>query len=101
MDFWKRVLKIHSDIVGRHIAGEDLLIPIRGKLADMQRIFALDPVAAHIWKKLDGSSDLEAILQSVLSVFDVTEERARTDMQSFVGQLEAAGLVSDSDRTGV
>lgn len=95
MDFWKRVLTIHSDVVGRHIAGEELLIPIRGKLADMQRIFALDPVAAHIWKKLDGSSDLEAILQSVLATFDVSEEQARKDVQSFVRQLEAEGLVAD------
>ena len=95
MDFWKRVLTIHDEVVARHIAGEELLIPIRGRLADMQRIFALDPVAAHVWKKMDGSADLESILQSVLVAFDVSEERARKDVKAFVGQLEAEGLVMD------
>jgi len=95
MDFWKRVLTIHDEVVARHIAGEELLIPIRGRLADMQRIFALDPVAAHVWKKMDGSADLESILQSVLVAFDVSEERARKDVKAFVGQLEAEGLVTD------
>lgn len=95
MDYWKRVLTIHSEVVARHIAGEELLIPIRGRLADMQRIFALDPVAAHVWKKMDGTADLESILQSVLAAFDVSEERARVDVKAFVGQLVAEGLVSD------
>jgi len=95
MDYWKRVLTIRSDVVARHIAGEELLIPIRGRLADMQRIFALDPVAAHVWKKLDGSVDLDVVLQSVLATFDVPEERARKDVKAFVGQLEAEGLVTD------
>ena len=95
MNFWMRVLTIKENVVARQIAGEELLIPIQGRLADMQRIFALDPVAAHIWKKLDGSADMEAVLISVLGSFDVSEERARGDIQSFVNQLESAGLVSD------
>lgn len=93
MDFWKRVLINKENVVSRHIAGEELLIPIKGRLADMQRIFALDPVAAYIWKKLDGSADLESVLQSVLGEFDVVEDKARRDFQSFIRQLEDEGLV--------
>lgn len=93
MDYWKRVLINKENVVSRHIAGEELLIPIKGRLADMQRIFALDPVAAHIWKKLDGSADLESVLQSVLGEFAVGEDLARRDFQSFIRQLEDEGLV--------
>lgn len=95
MDFLKRVLAIREHVVARRIAGEELLIPVQGKLADLQRIFALDPVAAHIWGKLDGRTDMAAILESVVEAFDVTEDRARQDVERFIGQLEAAGLVSD------
>lgn len=100
MDYWKRVLVNRENVVARHIAGEELLIPIRGRLADMQRIFALDPVAAHIWKALDGSSDLETVLKSVVACFEVSEECARKDVQSFVDQLEAEGLISDLSGAG-
>jgi len=100
MDFWARIVTIKENVVARRIAGEELLIPIQGRLADMQRIFALDPVAAHIWKKLDGVADLETILKSVTVTFEVSEDRARSDVRAFILQLEAAGLVSDLPRPG-
>lgn len=93
MDFWGHVYRVKGEVVTRQIAGEDLLIPIRGRLADMQRIFAMDPVAAHIWKQLDGVRTLEVILRSVVDTFDVEERRARSDCESFIRQLEESGLV--------
>lgn len=98
MDFWTRIVVKKENVVARHVAGEDLLIPISGRLADMQRIFAVDPVAAHIWKMLDGSVTLESVLKSVVEAFDVAEEKARVDIMAFVGQLDAAGLILDAPR---
>lgn len=88
-----RVLRKRQEIVTRRVAGETLLIPIRGRLADLQRIFALDPVAEHVWERLDGSADLDAIRGSVLAAFDVGEEQAGRDIAEFVAALESAGLV--------
>ena len=99
MDFWKRVLAVNPNVIARRIVGEDVLIPVQGRLADMQRIFALDPVAARIWKRLDGSADLETVVQSVLAAFDVPEERARRDLRTFVGRLEAAEIVPGGPHT--
>ncbi len=93
MDGDPRVLRRKPEIVTRRVAGESLLIPIRGRLADLQRIFALDPVAEHVWSRLDGVADLDAILRSVLDNFDVGEEQARRDIGEFVAALEAGGLV--------
>lgn len=88
-----RVYRVKGEVVARRLGGEELLVPIRGRLADLQRIFALDPVAAHIWKQVDGRRDGASILKRVLAVFDVTEEKARADLERFMGQLEEAGLV--------
>ena len=33
-----------DDIVSRHIAGETILVPVTARLADMQRIYALNAV---------------------------------------------------------
>ena len=93
METLDRVLRRRDDIVARHVAGEQLLIPVRGRLADMQRIFALDPVAEHIWSRLDGATPLAAILGSVVDTFEVDEAQARRDVLEFVTELEAAGLV--------
>ncbi len=93
MELLKRIYRVKGEVVARRLAGEELLVPVRGRLADLQRIFALDPVAAHIWKHVDGKQDGEAILKSVVETFEVDESTARVDLERFLGQLAEAGLV--------
>ncbi|NOY68086.1 MAG: PqqD family protein [Deltaproteobacteria bacterium] len=88
-----RVLARKDDIVSRDIAGETFLVPIRGDLADMQKIFTLDTVAAFIWDSIDGKRALSDILDSVTGKFDVTRESAAADLEAFYGELLENGLI--------
>jgi hypothetical protein len=92
---WDRVLRKRNDVVARQIAGEALLIPVRGRLADMQRIFALDATAEFIWQRIDGKRSLNDIAQELLGAFKVAEDQARRDLLEFVGQLTTAGLIEE------
>jgi methyltransferase-like protein len=89
------VYRKKEDIVARQIAGETLLIPIRGHLADMQRLFALNRVAEYIWQQLDGKQNLQAIADGVLAAFEVQEEQAAADIREFVGQLMEADIIEE------
>lgn len=82
-----------EDVIARQIAGEMLLVPIRGDLAGMQRIFALDEVGECIWQQLDAQPSLHTIRDAVLANFDVPEEQAEADIQEFIAELLEAGLV--------
>jgi len=82
-----------QDLLARNIAGETLVVPIRGRLADMQNIYALNPVAAHIWTKLDKTCSLDDLVQSVRTEFDVADEEARADIEAFLSELSNAGLI--------
>ena len=84
-----------SDVVGRQILGETLLIPIRGELADLQRIFALNPTAEYIWTQLDGSHVLAAVRAGLVARFAVAPAQADADLAEFVAQLAAAGLIAE------
>ena len=81
-----------DDIVSRAVAGETLLVPIRGRLADLQRLFALNPVAEFIWQQLDGERTLAHIRDAVVDRFDVPSDTAEADLTAFVGELTTAGL---------
>jgi hypothetical protein len=91
-----KIFKKGDELVSRQIAGETILVPIRGELVDMQQIFALNPVAEYIWQELDGQKDLSEICEGVLANFEVDREQAETDLQEFVGELLAAGLILES-----
>ena len=85
-----------EEVVTRQIVGETLLVPIYGDLANMEKIFALDEVAAFIWEQLDGKKSLKDILDGVLDAFDVKKEQAETDIFEFIDELLKADLVVQS-----
>lgn len=93
---WERVLRKRDEVVSREIAGETILVPIRGKLVDMQRIFSVNPVGAHVWQQLDGRTSLAEIRDSVLDTFDVEKDQADVDIQEFVAELTEAELIVEA-----
>ena len=86
-------------VVHRKIAGETILVPVRGKLADMQRIFSLNPVAEHVWDQMAGEKKLCEIIDGVLEIFNVEEVTAREDILEFVSELKAAKLIREAGGT--
>ncbi|MEW6356548.1 MAG: PqqD family protein [Planctomycetota bacterium] len=92
---WQKVFRRRAEIVTRKIAGETILVPIRGKLADMQRLFALNPVAEYVWDRIDGKTTVGEIRQGILSDFETSEEEVDRDIKEFVKELLDADLVEE------
>ena len=87
----------NENTVTREIAGETLIVPISGKLADLERVFTLNSVGALIWQLIDGKVNLESVLVKVVEEFDVNRTAAELDLLELVGNLIDAGLVSKTD----
>lgn len=94
---WCRVLAPKEALVAREIAGEVILVPVRGKLAQLKRVFVLNPVGAYIWGQLDGHRDLTTIHRGVVEMFEVTDAEAEVDLFEFIGSLEEAGLLTECE----
>src|SRR4030042_4863700 len=90
-----KIYKKNGDIVTRRIAGDLFLIPIRGKIAEMQRIFVLNSVSECIWQELNGQKRLEEIRKSVVAKFDVEEEKEDSDIREFIAELLEANLIKE------
>jgi len=89
----KRILKKADNVIARNIADETLLVPIRGKLVDMQKLYALDATSKLIWSLIDGENSFDDILDSVVAEFDVDTERAESDLQEFVDRMRGEGII--------
>jgi len=89
------IFRKRGEIVARDIAGETILVPVRGNLADMQRIFSLSPVAAFLWEQIDGKQELQMILAKVIEDFEVEREDASSDLREFITELLEAGLIEE------
>ena len=65
----------NSNVISRKIAGELFLVPVKGKVADMENIFALTAVAEYIWDRLDGRKSLNEIMNNVVDLSPVARPR--------------------------
>ena len=90
------LFKRKEDIIHRKIAGESILVPIRGELADMNNIFFLNPVAEFIWEQFDGEKSLNDVFNMVIEDFDVNKDEANSDLKEFITDLKNAGLIEEA-----
>lgn len=82
------ILTRHPDCTER-VVGEGLVIMV----PEESTTHSLDALGSFIWNQIDGQRSLADILAIILAEYEVTEEKARTDLVSFSDELLAAGLV--------
>ena len=91
---WGQVLARSPELVSRNILEERLLVPIRGRLADLQCLYSLGGVAPFVWDRIDGQRPLGRILADLAERYEAPEELLASDLLEFVAALEEAGLVT-------
>lgn len=71
---------------GRDAGGEGTLL-----IVERGRITELNILGGEIWKLCDGSRDLQAIVEELLTRFDVTRAELARDVTEFVADLVSRG----------
>jgi hypothetical protein len=85
-----------SEFVTRTIAGEAVVVPVRGQIDDLDAIYHFNDVGAFIWNLVDGKTRVCDIAHAVCLEFDVALEEAERDVLEFLGALESTGLIEPS-----
>ena len=62
---------------------------------DNGEFFALSQSAAAIWRLIDGTRDRARLLTALGEVFDADERKIAADVDEFLRQMRAAGLLDD------
>jgi Coenzyme PQQ synthesis protein D (PqqD) len=76
-------------MVGRSVAGEFVLVPLRDRAADIDAIYNLSRVAAFIWERFDGRTPGRDVVRAIVKQFEVDEEQAAADYLRLVEQLRS------------
>ncbi|MDE3151002.1 MAG: PqqD family protein [Gemmatimonadota bacterium] len=76
------------DLLASDLAGEMVVL----NLADGV-YYGLDAVGAHVWRLLGVPRTVRALVDEIVSQFDVDRERCHADLLSFLADLNAHGLV--------
>ena len=82
-----------GNVVSRVIAGETLLVPVRRGVADLACLFSFNGVGSTVWDALEKPRTVDELVDLIEGVYEVKPEKAREDLQAFLEEAQAAGVV--------
>jgi hypothetical protein len=82
-----------KSVVSRAIAGETLVVPVRGRVGDLASIFSLNETGTALWEALSLPMTREALAILLTDQYEVAREQAEDELRLFLEEMCAAGLV--------
>jgi Coenzyme PQQ synthesis protein D (PqqD) len=84
-----------SSVVSRVIAGETLIVPVRGGVGDLASIYSLNEVASSIWNAIAQPCSKDEIVKQVEEEFVGERPQIEHDVESFLMEMRSAGLINE------
>lgn len=80
-----------ENIVARSVAGENLLIPVRGCT---DRVFTLNGAGRRLWDLLAAPHTATELAEALVARFGIPVQTAADDVERFLGKMMRMGLIS-------
>lgn len=87
-------MKVNGNYVLKKVADSYIVVALGGDIVDLNTIISLNDTGAFIWKQLENETDKEAVVSALLAEYDVTNEQAEKDVDSFIQKMTEAGLLA-------
>ena len=88
-----QTITLSPDVISQEVSGETVLLDL-----ESENYFGLDEVGTRIWQLIKETNDLEAIFNTLLAEYDVSEERLQGDLDALLGEIAGRGLVKLEQR---
>ena len=92
-----KTIKVQEDVVLREIAGECFLIPTGKTVLKYNGLVHVSPLEAELWELLRQEADEEALVRTMMTVYDVEESALREDIQEFLDKLSGSGILVEEE----
>jgi hypothetical protein len=89
-----------SSMVGRKIADEYILVPVRQNVGDLQCMYTLNGVGARIWELVNGHNTVDDITSTIVREYEVETPQAKADVIEFLGQMKEIGAIKEKSSGG-
>ena len=86
-------MRIKKDYALRQIADTWVVFPLADETVNFSGMLSLNNSGAMLWKVLEQNCSVDALVEALLSEYNVSEEQARKDAQEFLDKLIQAGCI--------
>jgi methyltransferase-like protein len=63
-------------------------VPVANNIADMNSVYTLNETGAFIWEHINGSRNVEEIINTLVEEYNIDKETATNDMFEFAENLK-------------
>ena len=81
-----------NPVVTRCVAGETLVLPVRGELGDLACFYSLNGTGTAIWDALEKPKSFKDLCDVIDSRYDIGRKKAEEDVALFVRDICSLGL---------
>jgi len=90
-----------QSVVSRRVAGETLIVPVRGKVGDLASIYSFNETGSLIWQTLESPKPLADLIDAIQQEYAVSHEQAERDVKQFLNDTLSAGLVEAREEVAI
>lgn len=88
-------MKIKDGFVKREIAGSFIVVPVGDAGKSFNGMITLNESGSFFWDCFLEDSTVETVIKKVTEAYDVTEDKARKDVENFVEMLKTNNIMAD------
>ena len=84
-------ISVSADALFQELEGETVLLNLHN-----ENYYGLDDVGTRVWQLLHEHGDVEPLIATMLTEYDVGEATLRQDVEALIAELLEAGLVTET-----
>ncbi|WP_449077759.1 PqqD family protein [Ruminococcus sp.] len=85
-------MKIKDDFVLRKVADSYVVVPVNSLTLDFNGVINLNETGAFLFEQLQKGIEKDELIAKMISEYDVTKEKASTDIDIFINKLKDANV---------
>ena len=89
-------MKRNPDFLLRDVADTMVVVPVGAATASFPGMITLNETGAYIWELLETEQTVDTLTAALTERYEVTDEKARADVQAFVNRLIPTGAILES-----
>lgn len=88
-------MKIKSGFIVRKIADQHMAVPVGERSQELHGMIGLNETGAFLWKLLEEDQTEESLVSALTLDYEVTQDQAKTSVQTFLNRLKDEGVLKD------
>ena len=88
-------MKIKDTFILRNVAGNNIVLPVGASSDAFSGMMTLNESGVFLWNSLKKDTDMEGLINAMLSEYNVSADQAKQDVEEFVKSLRSAGVLEE------